>query len=312
MLNLTDNVLLNEESKLFNIKTLFLNNKKLKHIPSIFNYDKIEILCLNDNEISTLSFCQNMTNLKELYMKNNNIKDLKELEYLSICKKLHTIFLKGNPIQLNNNLLYVKKIKSVVPSIKNIDGLKIIQNKKLNIYFQLNDPNKNRNKYSKFMNKDIFCKNAKINKNIINTENNEIESNKKNQIYKDFKYIEIKKKEMPKSPHFILRKYNSGKKVWNNVNFNNTINNDNKKIGKKRKKSSDFVFLKKMIDKSNENSYSNNINTNSNEENNNEVKNQNVFNSVNLLLNGLNLLQLTQLQNYVNKKLSTKMNIYNS
>ena len=110
MLNLTDNVLLNEESKLINLKTLFLNNKKLKHIPSIFNYDKIEILCLNDNEISTLSFCQNMTNLKELYMKNNNIKDLKELEYLSICKKLHTIFLKGNPIQLNNNLLYVKKI----------------------------------------------------------------------------------------------------------------------------------------------------------------------------------------------------------
>ena len=312
MLNLTDNALLNEESKLISLKTLFLNNKKLKHIPSIFNYDKIEILCLNDNEISTLSFCQNMTNLKELYMKNNNIKDLKELEYLSICKKLHTIFLKGNPIQLNNNLLYVKKIKSVVPSIKNIDGLKIIQNKKLNIYFQLNDPNKNRNKYSKFMNKDIFCKNVKINKNIINTENNEIESNKKNQIYKDFKYIEIKKKEMPKSPHFILRKYNSGKKVWNNVNFNNTINNDNKKIGKKRKKSSDFVFLKNIIDKSNENSYSNNINTNSNEENNNEVKNQNIFNSVNLLLNGLNLLQLTQLQNYVNKKLSTKMNIYNS
>ena len=312
MLNLTDNALLNEESKLISLKTLFLNNKKLKHIPSIKNYDKIEILYLNDNEISTLSFCQNMANLKELYMKNNNIRDLKEIEYLSVCKKLHTLLLKGNPIQLNDNLLYVKKIKSVVPSIKNIDNLKIIQNKKLNIYFQLNAPNKNRNKYSKFMNKDIFCKNAKINKNIINTENNEIESNKKNHIYKDFKYIEIKKKEMPQSPHFILRKYNSGKKVWNNVNFNNTINNDNKKIGKKRKKSSDFVFLKKMIDKSNENSYSNNINTNSNEENNNEVKNQNIFNSVNLLLNGLNLLELTQLKNYVNKKLSTKMNIYNS
>jgi hypothetical protein len=229
-----------------------------------------------------------------------------------MCKKLQTILLKGNPIQINNNLLYMEKIKSVVPSIKNIDGLKIIQNKKLNIYFQLNIPNKNRNKYSKFMNKDIFCKNAKINKNKINTDNNDLENNKKNQINKDFKYIEIKKREMPRSPHFILKKYNSGKKVWNNVNFNNTINNDNKKIGKKRKKSSDFVFLKKMIDKSNENSYSNIINANSNEENNNEVKNQNVYNSVNLLLNSLNLLQLTQLQNYVNKKLSTKMNIYNS
>ena len=78
------------------------------------------------------------------------------------------------------------------------------------------------------------------------------------------------------------------------MNFNNTINNDNKKIGKKRKKSSDYAFFKKMIDKSNENNYSNNLNTNSNEENNDEVNNQNVFKSVNLLLNSLNLLQLNQ------------------
>ena len=110
MLNLTDNDLLNEEGKLLSLKTLFLSNKKLKHIPSNSNYDKIEILYLNDNEIPTLSFCQNMANLKELYMKNNNIKDLKGINYLSMCKKLHIIFPKGNPIQINNNLLYVKKI----------------------------------------------------------------------------------------------------------------------------------------------------------------------------------------------------------
>ena len=55
--------------------------------------------------------------------------------------------------------MWKKLIKSVVPLIKNIDGLKIIQNKKLNIYFQLNAPNKNINKnIQKLWTKIFFVK----------------------------------------------------------------------------------------------------------------------------------------------------------
>ena len=67
-----------------------------------------------------------------------------------------------------------------------------------------------------------------------------------------------------------------------------------------------------MIDKCNENTCVNNLNVISNEDNKEEITNSNVLSSVNVLLNGLNLVQLKQLQNYVNKKLSiTKLNIYN-
>ena len=120
MLNLTDNFKSEKENKIINLKKICYNNKKLKLMPIMKDLKYVEILFLNDNEISTLSFCQDLPNLKELYMKNNNITDIKEIDYLSVCKNLHTIYLKGNPIQLNNNQIYLKKIKKAVCSIKNI------------------------------------------------------------------------------------------------------------------------------------------------------------------------------------------------
>ena len=143
MLNLRDNGHIKEDKNNCIVKKISFNNKNLKSMPIVKNFNKIEILSLNDNEIPTLSFCQDLPNLKELYMKNNNITDIKEIDYLSLCKNLHTIYLKGNPIQLNNNQIYLKKIKKAVCSIKNIDGLKIIPNKKLNLYIFLKNSSNN-------------------------------------------------------------------------------------------------------------------------------------------------------------------------
>lgn len=305
MLNLTDNSLLNEESKLISLKTLFLSNKKLKYIPSISNYDKIEILYLNDNEIPTLSFCQNMTNLKELYMKNNNITDLSEIDYLSLCKNLHTIYLKGNPIQFNYNQIYMKKIKKTVCSIKNIDGFIVIPNQKLNLHiFLKNSPN---NKKIKNFNRNLLSDNIKI--NYLNKNNNsaerksEKESNKKLKVYKDYKSVDNNK---IKNHNIKLKKYNNEKKLWNYVNFNHSINNKSE-----RRTKSDFGIIKRLIDESRDNICVNHLNIASREENKSSSEKKNIFNSVKLLLNGLNLIQLRHLQIYVNKKLSTKLNEYN-
>ena len=309
MLNLTDEVQLQKENKIPNLKKrISFNNKRLKHMPIISNLKHIEILSLNDNEISTLSFCQDLPNLKELYMINNNIKDLKQIDYLSQCKYLHTIYLKGNPIQLNNNQLYLQKIKNVVSSVKVIDGLKIIQNNQMNLYMVLKYNKKN--KYSKFFNKEIFAKNIKnknyIHKNIINTETNiEKEHDKKYYIYKDCKSVENVNERNIKRPNIILKKYNSGKKIGNRLKFKNGLSS--RERNEITRKKSEIKTIKRIIDKSDDSSCSNNINIISNDDNKNEVRNSNVFNSVSLLLNGLNLLQLNQLQNYVNKKLSTKI-----
>ena len=310
MLNLTDNAHIKQENKNSFSKKVSFNNKKLKNMPIIKHFNKIEILYLNNNEISTLSFCQDLPNLKELYMVNNNITDLKEIDYLSLCKNLHTVYLKGNPIQLNNNQIYMKKIKRAVSSIKNLDGLKIIQNKKLNLYIFLQDSTKN--KINKGYNRDLISKKYKTNnvhKNEDSIEgNNERIQNKKFQFYKDHKSVDNNNNK--KNHHIKLKKYNNGK--WNYVNFNDTINNKNNNNNQsERRRKSDFAIIKRMIDKSQENSCVNNLNAGSKEENNNLSENINVLNSVTLLLNGLNLLQLKELENYVNKKLSTKLNNYN-
>lgn len=307
MLNLSDNSHIKEDNKSDNYKKASFNNKQLKNMPIIKHFNKIEILYLNDNDISTLSFCQDLQNLKELYMKNNKITDLKEIDYLSLCKNLHTIYLKGNPIQLNNSQIYMKRIKRAVPSIKNIDGIKIIPNNKLNLYMFLKNSTKNQN--IKYFNRDLLSKNISPKNNIINKDINSIDKKNerinKQKIYKDYKSVDNTDK---KNHHIKLKKYNNGKKIWNYVNFNDTINNFNEKTERRRK--SDISIIKRMIDKSAENSCVNNLNIVSKEENKSQSEKNNVFNSVLLLINGLNLYQLKQLQNYVNKQLSTKLNIY--
>ena len=307
MLNLTDNSHIKEDNKSDNYKKASFNNKQLKNMPIIKHFNKIEILYLNDNDISTLSFCQDLPNLKELYMKNNKITDLKEIDYLSLCKNLHTIYLKGNPIQLNNGQIYMKRIKRAVSLIKNIDGIKIIPNKKLHLYMFLKNSTKNQN--IKYFNRDLLSKNLSPKSNIINKDINSIDKKNerinKQKIYKDYKSVDNTDK---KNHHIKLKKYNNGKKIWNYVNFNDTINNFNEKTERRRK--SDISIIKRMIDKSAENSCVNNLNIVSKEENKSQSEKNNVFNSVLLLINGLNLYQLKQLQNYVNKQLSTKLNIY--
>ena len=310
MLNLTDSPHIKEEKKNDNSKRISFNSRKLKNMPIVKNYKQIEILSLNDNDISSLSFCQYLLNLKELYMKNNNISDLREIDYLSLCKNLHTIYLKGNPIQLNDIQLYMKRIKKVVPSIKIIDGVKIIPNKNVNLYMFLKNSSENKN--IKRFNRDLLMKNIKTknikNNNIIITENKNNERLNKNvlKMHKDYKSVDNKDK---KNRFIKIKKYTNGNKFWNYAKFNNTIRTLNENTERKRKR--DFSFIKRMIDKSGENSSINNLNILSGEENKNANENTNIFNSVVLLLNGLNLLQLKELENYIQKKLSTKMNYYN-
>ena len=296
MLNLTDISHNQKENKIINLKKICYNNKKLKFMPIIKDLKHVEILFLNDNEISTLSFCQDLPNLKEI-------------EYLSFCKKLHTIYLKGNPIQIKNNQIYVQKIKKVVISIKNIDGTKIFQDKKLNLYYFLK--NSSKKKQLKRFNNDLLLKNIKpsiITDNTNSTATNNIRIYKRKASgYKDYNSVDHTDKI---NHHMKLKKYNNGKKLWNYVNFNDTIKKDIERTERRRK--SDFGTIRRMIDKCNENTCVNNLNVISNEDNKEEITNSNVLSSVNVLLNGLNLVQLKQLQNYVNKKLSiTKLNIYN-
>ena len=58
----------------------------------------LETVSLSLNKIKTLQFFEGLSNLSELHLRENNICDLKEVNYLIHCDKLRILSLSGNPI----------------------------------------------------------------------------------------------------------------------------------------------------------------------------------------------------------------------
>ena len=181
----------------------------------------------------------------------------------------------GGSVLLIGGLSLGGQILLEICSIKNIDGLKIIQNKKLNLCMFLK--NSSKNKYIKQLNKDLLFKNIKT-KNIITKDINCTEGNYerihhiKTPVYREYKSVDNEEK---KNDHVKLKKYNNGKKIWNYVNFNDTVKKYNEKSERRRK--SDFCVIRRMIDKSGENTCINNLNVISNEDNKSEISNNNIL-----------------------------------
>lgn len=82
------------------IKTLHLNNNKLKSLDSsvLSNLNKLETLNLNDNEISsiTTNAFSGLANLKELNLKSNYLSNLNTLNILNDLRSLRTVKLSIN------------------------------------------------------------------------------------------------------------------------------------------------------------------------------------------------------------------------
>lgn len=58
----------------------------------------LEVLSLSVNNICTLRDVQNCYNLRELYLRKNNISDINEVRYLQPLRNLRTLWLGENPI----------------------------------------------------------------------------------------------------------------------------------------------------------------------------------------------------------------------
>jgi Leucine-rich repeat (LRR) protein len=65
-----------------------------------------------------------MTNLKELYMRNNNITNIDEIDYLKKCQNLKFLWLEDNPI-CNNLNEYRKNIIEKLPNLETLDNIQI-------------------------------------------------------------------------------------------------------------------------------------------------------------------------------------------
>ena len=260
------------------------NNYGLYDVSIISTLKNIQIISLNNNKINDLKFCKNLTELSQLFMENNRIFNLNEINNLENCNKLHTINLKGNPIQINFKKLYISKIKNTVSSIQMIDGLKIIlEKRKLDLFCDQNNTNRDSSHC------DIYIKNKTPYK----------ENSTKNAINKN-KYIKL-----------INNSY--GEEKSKNKSQINSLENIIKQHSI-RFNSNDRAYKKRMVTP-NRNCVVVKINKFVNKELNsanakmNNIQNSNIYSSVVLLLNELNIDQLKQMKEFVNNKLGN--NNYN-
>jgi len=80
----------------------------------------LEVLSLSVNHISSLKDVQFSYNLRELYLRKNQICNFQELSYLANLPKLRILWLGENPIANRPN--YRHYVISLLPQIERLDN----------------------------------------------------------------------------------------------------------------------------------------------------------------------------------------------
>lgn len=108
------------------LEELYLSHNALSEIPkSLASLKRLRILDLASNQISSLENVAECLNLEELWMNDNLIKGLENIEYLKPLKKLQTVYLERNPIQQDTGPGYRHAIVSVIHWLKQLDAILI-------------------------------------------------------------------------------------------------------------------------------------------------------------------------------------------
>ena len=118
-------------SSLNEIKNLNLWGSDIENIDIISKMKNIEIISLSLNKISSLKPFENLQNLRELFLRKNNIKDINEIKHLKNCPNLKLLWIEENPF-CETNLNYREEIINELPQLVKLDNISIqdIKNKK--------------------------------------------------------------------------------------------------------------------------------------------------------------------------------------
>ena len=172
---LTEELILSKHPKctdIYTIKKLNIWGEDIEDISIISKMKKLTILSLSSNNISDLSPLESCINLRELYLRNNNISSFQEITHLKNLLKLKILWLEGNPI--SDDPFYRYKVLQILPQVSIFDNKncesKLVkldvtlrkrnqsenQNRKAN-YSQINDTDET-NKNCNNQNKKILLK----------------------------------------------------------------------------------------------------------------------------------------------------------
>ena len=108
-------------NSLEDIKNINLWGSDLTNVDIISEMKNVEVVSLSLNQITSLKPFQNLHNLKELYLRKNNISNIKEIDYLKQCENLKILWIEENPL-CEKNPNYQKEIIKELPQIIKLDN----------------------------------------------------------------------------------------------------------------------------------------------------------------------------------------------
>ncbi|CCC66831.1 hypothetical protein NCAS_0A02730 [Naumovozyma castellii] len=111
--------------ELTNLEELYVSNNFLTKIEGLENNKKLTMLDITSNRITKIENVSHLTELTDLWCSFNQVdQSFQSLgEELGGLTKFETIYLEGNPIQLNNETAYRRKLMlSLGPSLQKIDA----------------------------------------------------------------------------------------------------------------------------------------------------------------------------------------------
>ena len=110
-------------SSLPSLEELYISHNALRLISGLENNRSLRVLDISNNMITNLTNLQHLDSLEELWASNNQLSSFIEVgKELGDKNKLTTVYFEGNPLQLQNPVLYRNKIRLALPQVKQVDA----------------------------------------------------------------------------------------------------------------------------------------------------------------------------------------------
>lgn len=113
---------------------LKMNNSRILSVRDLgTTISQLQELYLSYNNVSDLSQVGMLENLQLLDLEGNDVEDLVQVQYLSLCSKLERLTLEGNPVCLRPNptstqmadYSYRAAVRELVPQLRYLDDVKV-------------------------------------------------------------------------------------------------------------------------------------------------------------------------------------------
>ena len=251
-----------KKSQNYNLDTITQLNmwgQYLQNISIIREMVSLTSVTFSKNQIKSLKDFQYLSKLKQLSLKDNLINDFKELNYLKPCTQLRELWLEQNPISSKPGYRYI--VIRYLPFLSKLDNIEISD-----------DDRKGASQIESFENREKIKNNYKNDKN-------------------DFKNFKYEKKENPYQRDLIYDRRRQDKK-YDNVGMYNKIPSD-------RNVNNDYYYYENQ----NRGNYRNGPFDYRGNRPQSQERNVGVMNSISILLKDMNRDELKYILNEINKKI---------